>query len=159
MPIFDTHAHYDSRQFDSDREAVLSALPGAGVGLVLDPGCDLPSSRAAAALASSAGSGPCPSPCSRRVTPTASYPACCTSRAATLESTPPLMATMALLSTGRPPLSFYLISFFSSSAFPRSPWAFSFPKVNATTGSSFFSTIFQKSLSEMVSSTSLSWYS
>ena len=51
MPIFDTHAHYDSRQFDSDREAVLSALPGAGVGLVLDPGCDLPSSRAAAALA------------------------------------------------------------------------------------------------------------
>ena len=51
MPIFDTHAHYDSRQFDSDREAVLSALPGAGVELVLDPGCDLPSSRAAAALA------------------------------------------------------------------------------------------------------------
>ena len=51
MPIFDTHSHYDSRQFDSDREAVLSALPGAGVGLVLDPGCDLPSSRAAAALA------------------------------------------------------------------------------------------------------------
>lgn len=51
MPIFDTHAHYDSRQFDADREAVLAALPAAGVGLVVDPGCDLPSSRAAAALA------------------------------------------------------------------------------------------------------------
>lgn len=51
MPIFDTHAHYDADRFDTDRNAVLSALPGCGVGLVVDPGCDLPSSRAAAALA------------------------------------------------------------------------------------------------------------
>lgn len=51
MPIFDTHAHYDASRFDSDRDDVLSALPSAGVGLVLDPGCDLPSSRAAVALA------------------------------------------------------------------------------------------------------------
>ena len=51
MPIFDTHAHYDASRFDSDRDAVLSALPGDGVGLVVDPGCDLPSSRAAVALA------------------------------------------------------------------------------------------------------------
>ena len=51
MPIFDTHAHYDADRFDSDRDAVLSALPGDGVGLVVDPGCDLPSSRAAVALA------------------------------------------------------------------------------------------------------------
>ena len=51
MPIFDTHAHYDADRFDSDRDAVLAALPGDGVGLVVDPGCDLPSSRAAVALA------------------------------------------------------------------------------------------------------------
>ena len=51
MPIFDTHAHYDADRFDSDRDAVLSALPGDGVGLVVDPGCDLPSSQAAVALA------------------------------------------------------------------------------------------------------------
>ena len=51
MPIFDTHAHYDDSRFDGDRDAVLAALPEAVVELVLDPGCDLPSSRAAAALA------------------------------------------------------------------------------------------------------------
>ena len=51
MPIFDTHAHYDADRFDSDRDALLSAMPGVGVGLVLDPGCDLPSSHAAAELA------------------------------------------------------------------------------------------------------------
>lgn len=51
MPVFDTHAHYDAGQFDRDREEVLSALPGCGVALVVDPGCDLPSSRAAVELA------------------------------------------------------------------------------------------------------------
>ena len=51
MPIFDTQAHYDAEQFASDREAVLTALPAAGVGLVVDPGCDVASSREAAALA------------------------------------------------------------------------------------------------------------
>ena len=55
MPIFDTHAHYDADRFDSDRDALLSAMPGVGVGLVLDPGCDLPSSRAAAELAELSG--------------------------------------------------------------------------------------------------------
>ena len=50
MPIFDTHAHYDADRFDSDRDELLSAMPGVGVGLVLDPGCDLPSSHAAAEL-------------------------------------------------------------------------------------------------------------
>ena len=49
--LFDTHAHYDSEAFDADRDAVLSALPEKGVGLVLCPGCDLPSSEACAALA------------------------------------------------------------------------------------------------------------
>ena len=51
MTLFDTHAHYDSRQFDADRDEVLAALPGRGVELVLNPGCDLPSSRTAVALA------------------------------------------------------------------------------------------------------------
>ena len=50
-PFFDTHAHYDADQFASDREAVLTALPAAGVGLVVDPGCDVASSREAVALA------------------------------------------------------------------------------------------------------------
>ena len=49
--LFDTHAHYDSRKFDDDRDAVLSGLPDRGVGLVVNPGCDLPSSRKAVELA------------------------------------------------------------------------------------------------------------
>ncbi len=51
MNLFDTHAHYDDARFDPDRDEVLAALPGAGVSLVVNPGCDLPSSRAAVALA------------------------------------------------------------------------------------------------------------
>jgi TatD DNase family protein len=51
MPIFDTHAHYDSSAFNADRDEMLSSLPAAGVGLVVDPGCDVESSRAAVALA------------------------------------------------------------------------------------------------------------
>ena len=48
---FDTHAHYDDRQFDADRETVLALLPSCGVALVMNPGCDVESSRAAARLA------------------------------------------------------------------------------------------------------------
>ena len=48
---FDTHAHYDDERFDPDRTQVLAALPEAGVSLVLNPGCDLPSSRTAVELA------------------------------------------------------------------------------------------------------------
>ena len=51
MELFDTHAHYDAEAFDADREAVLAGLPAQGVALVVNPGCDLPSSRAALALA------------------------------------------------------------------------------------------------------------
>ena len=43
--LFDTHAHYDDEAFDADRDALLTALPDCGVGLVIDPGCDLTSSR------------------------------------------------------------------------------------------------------------------
>lgn len=48
---FDTHAHYDDDAFDLDREAVLAGLPAAGVTLVVNPGCDVASSRSALALA------------------------------------------------------------------------------------------------------------
>lgn len=51
MTLFDTHAHYDARQFDSDRDQVLSSLPGQGVELVVNPGCDLASSQMAVELA------------------------------------------------------------------------------------------------------------
>lgn len=51
MTLFDTHAHYDARQFDSDRDQVLSSLPSQGVELVVNPGCDLASSQMAVELA------------------------------------------------------------------------------------------------------------
>ena len=43
--FFDTHAHYDDGRFDPDRAAVLAELPAAGVGLVVNAGTDLPTSR------------------------------------------------------------------------------------------------------------------
>lgn len=49
--LFDTHAHYDDEAFDADRDALLIALPQRGVGLILNPGCDVESSRKAAAYA------------------------------------------------------------------------------------------------------------
>ena len=49
--FFDTHAHYDDKAFDEDRDSLLAALPEAGVALVIDPGCDVKSSRAAIELA------------------------------------------------------------------------------------------------------------
>ena len=49
--IFDTHAHYDDDSFDADRDELLTSLPEQGVGLVVNPGCDLPSSRMAVELA------------------------------------------------------------------------------------------------------------
>lgn len=49
--LFDTHAHLDDRRFDKDRAELLQTLPEKGVRLLMNPGCDLPSSYAAAALA------------------------------------------------------------------------------------------------------------
>lgn len=49
--IFDSHAHYDSAQFDGDRDEVLAALAENGICGVIDVGCDLDSSLAAAELA------------------------------------------------------------------------------------------------------------
>ena len=42
---FDTHAHYDDEWFDADREALMESLPGAGVDLVVNVGCDEATSR------------------------------------------------------------------------------------------------------------------
>ena len=48
--LFDTHAHMDDRAFDADRDSLLSSLPGQGVGLLMNPGCSLASSREASEL-------------------------------------------------------------------------------------------------------------
>ena len=49
--LFDTHAHYDDERFDGDREALLASMPEKNVGLIVNPGCDIPSSRVAVELA------------------------------------------------------------------------------------------------------------
>ena len=49
--FFDTHAHYDDKAFDLDREELLAAMPEAGVELILIPGCDVESSRQALDIA------------------------------------------------------------------------------------------------------------
>lgn len=49
--LFDTHAHMDDHAFDPDRDALLAALPGQGIGLLMNPGCSLAASRSACALA------------------------------------------------------------------------------------------------------------
>lgn len=49
--IFDTHAHYDDEQFDADRAELLASMPENGVGLIVDPGCDIESSRKVVAIA------------------------------------------------------------------------------------------------------------
>lgn len=41
--FFDTHAHLDSSKFASDRDEVISSLPQAGISLVLNAACDMPS--------------------------------------------------------------------------------------------------------------------
>ena len=51
MRLFDTHAHYDADAFDADRMEVLASMPGQGVELILNPGCDLKSSQTAVELA------------------------------------------------------------------------------------------------------------
>ena len=51
MRLFDTHAHYDSGAFNTDRLEVLASMPSKGVELILNPGCDLPSSQTAVELA------------------------------------------------------------------------------------------------------------
>ena len=49
--LFDTHAHMDDHAFDDDRGQLLADLPRQQIGLLMNPGCSLISSRNAAALA------------------------------------------------------------------------------------------------------------
>src|SRR6266516_3560041 len=49
--LVDSHAHIDTSRFDADREATIQAALAGGVTRIVDPGTDLPSSRAALALA------------------------------------------------------------------------------------------------------------
>ena len=51
--LFDTHAHMDDQAFADDREALLKSFPQQGVGLVMNPGCSLASSRASSKALSS----------------------------------------------------------------------------------------------------------
>lgn len=51
MRVFDTHAHYDSGSFNADRLEVLASMPGQDVAYIVNPGCELESSKAAIALA------------------------------------------------------------------------------------------------------------
>jgi TatD DNase family protein len=49
--LVDSHCHLDAQQFDADREAVIARSVESGVTRIVNPGVDLPSSRAAVALA------------------------------------------------------------------------------------------------------------
>ena len=49
--LFDTHAHMDDRAFDEDRKELLASLPTQGIGLLMNPGCSLESSRNTVKLA------------------------------------------------------------------------------------------------------------
>ena len=51
--IFESHAHYDDRQFDVDREDLLRVLPSKNVGIVVNVGADMKSSASSVALAQS----------------------------------------------------------------------------------------------------------
>jgi len=49
--IIDTHAHYDHRRFDTDRDTLIKSLPASGVSEIINVGCDLRSSKASVKLA------------------------------------------------------------------------------------------------------------
>ena len=49
--LFDTHAHLNDPAFDPDREELMASFASAGVGLVMNAGCSLESSRDIVAMA------------------------------------------------------------------------------------------------------------
>ena len=51
MRVFDTHAHYDSGAFNADRLELLAGMPQQDVALIVNPGCDLETSRTVVELA------------------------------------------------------------------------------------------------------------
>jgi len=51
MRLIDSHAHYDHKRFASDRDSLLKSMPSRGVDMIINTGCDLPSSKASVKLA------------------------------------------------------------------------------------------------------------
>ena len=49
--IFDTHAHYDDRKFNKDRDELMKQLRAAGIERIVDIGADIESTRRAVDLA------------------------------------------------------------------------------------------------------------
>ena len=49
--IFETHAHYDDKMFDEDRESLLENMQEAGIGRIVNIGADLASTASSIALA------------------------------------------------------------------------------------------------------------
>ncbi len=49
--LFDTHAHLNDPAFDPDRESLITGLPEKGIGLVMNIGCSLASSKDCIAMA------------------------------------------------------------------------------------------------------------
>ena len=48
--IFDSHVHYDDEAFDGDREEVFQKIQAEGVGMVVDIGADIESTKMAVEL-------------------------------------------------------------------------------------------------------------
>ena len=42
---FDTHAHYENKRYDEDRDTLLGSMPDAGISLILNAGCSVESSK------------------------------------------------------------------------------------------------------------------
>ena len=51
MEIFESHAHYDDRQFREDRQALLQSLPSCGIRYAVNVGCDIKTSENSIRLA------------------------------------------------------------------------------------------------------------
>ena len=49
--IIDSHAHYENKRFSPDRHALISSMPSLGIELIINSGCDLPSTLECIALA------------------------------------------------------------------------------------------------------------
>ena len=49
--LFDTHVHLNDPRFDEDRKALMDSLPGKGIGLAMNAGCSLETSKEALEMA------------------------------------------------------------------------------------------------------------
>ena len=51
--IFETHAHYDDERFEEDRDALITSMPGRGVGTIINVGASFAGCEQSVALADS----------------------------------------------------------------------------------------------------------